>query len=74
MFAAMLDFTYTKERIKMVNSGSLLSTLTPRVVVSVVSGETYVDAHLLMEDDEFLAQMGKANSTTELIDWVNENY
>ena len=58
----------------MVNSGSLLSTLTPRVVVSVVSGETYVDAHLLMEDDEFLAQMGKANSTTELIDWVNENY
>ncbi len=58
----------------MIATGSLLSTLTPRVVVSVVSGETYVDANLLWEDENFIAQMSKANSTQELVDWVNENY
>jgi hypothetical protein len=58
----------------MVGSGSLLSTLTPRVIASVVSGETYVDAGLLLEDKDFIAQMRVASSTNELVDWVNENY
>lgn len=58
----------------MVGSGSLLSTLTPRVIASVVSGETYVDAGLLLEDEDFIAQMRVASSTSELVDWVNENY
>ena len=55
-------------------AGSLLSTLTPRVIASVVSGETYVDAGLLLEDEDFIAQMRVASSTNELVDWVNENY
>ena len=58
----------------MVGFGSLISTLTPRVIASVVSGETYVDAGLLLEDDEFLKQMARANSMEELTEWVNENY
>lgn len=58
----------------MVDSGSLLSTLTPRVIASVVSGETYVPAGLLLENEDFIAQMRVASSTNELVDWVNENY
>lgn len=58
----------------MVGSGSLISTLTPRVIASVVSGETFVPAGLLLEDESFLEQMAKANSMEELTEWVNENY
>jgi len=58
----------------MVGYGSLMSSLTPRVIAAVVSGETYVPATLLLEDEEFLNQMAGANSMEELVEWVNENY
>lgn len=58
----------------MVAIGQLLSSLNIRVIVSVVSGETYVEPNLLLENQDFLDQMAKADTMEELVDWVNENY
>jgi|LakMenEpi03Aug12_release.lakeMendotaPanAssembly.Ray.scaffolds.fasta_scaffold00332_107 hypothetical protein len=70
----MVSFRYTKERIKMVGSGQLLASLNIRTIVSMVSGETYVEPNLLLENQDFLDQMAKADTMEELVDWVNENY
>jgi len=56
------------------NTGQLLSTLTPRIVLGLVSDETTVSELLLLEDAEFLKAMRGAESVEQLIDWVNENY
>lgn len=58
----------------MVAIGQLLSSLNIRVIVSVVSGETYVEPNLLLESQDFLDQLAKADTMEELVDWVNENY
>lgn len=64
----------TKERVKMIAIGQLLSTLTTRVIISVVSGETTVPAELLYENEDFIRELARANTMEELVDWVNENY
>jgi hypothetical protein len=58
----------------MVGSGQLLASLNIRTIVSMVSGETYVEPNLLLENQDFLDQMAKADTMEELVDWVNENY
>lgn len=58
----------------MIAIGQLLTSLNLRVVVSMVSGETTVDSHLLYEDEEFLKVVQNANYLEEVVDWVNENY
>lgn len=56
------------------HTGQLLATLTPRIVLGLVSDETTVSESLLLEDAEFLKAMRGAESVEQLIDWVNENY
>ncbi len=58
----------------MVGSGQLLASLNIRTIVSMVSGETYVEPNLLMESQEFLDQLAKADSLDELLAWVDENF
>jgi len=58
----------------MVGSGQLLASLNIRTIVSMVSGETYVEPNLLMESQEFLEQLAKADSLDELLAWVDENF
>jgi N-dimethylarginine dimethylaminohydrolase len=56
------------------NTGQLLSTLNLRVVLSVVEGETTVSGNLLLEDADFIAVARSADTMSEIIEWVNENY
>jgi hypothetical protein len=58
----------------MVAIGQLLSTLNIRVIASMVEAETTVPYSLLIENDEFLTLISKANKIEEVIEWVNENY
>jgi len=58
----------------MVAIGSLLSTLNIRIIVGDVSANTTVEYNLLLEDEDFMWQVSKANNFQELYDWVNENY
>lgn len=55
-------------------TGQLLSTLTPRIVVGIVSGETTVSEYLLLEDSDFLKVMQGADTLEQVIEWANENY
>jgi hypothetical protein len=58
----------------MIEMGKLVSELGTRKVLSMVEGETTVSGYLLMESEEFLAELRKADSLEELVDWVEENY
>lgn len=58
----------------MIATGQLLTTLTPNVIASVVEGETTVPWTLLLENDDFLDVIRKADKIEEVVDWVNENY
>lgn len=58
----------------MVAIGQLLSTLNIRVIASMVEGETTVPYSLLVENDEFLTFISKADKIEQVIEWVNENY
>lgn len=58
----------------MVATGQLLSSLTLRVIGSIAEAETTVSYSLLLENDEFLNFVSKANKIEEVIEWVNENY
>jgi hypothetical protein len=58
----------------MIEIGKLVSELGTRKVLSMVEGETTVSGYLLMESEEFLAELRKADSLEELVDWVEENY
>lgn len=59
---------------RMVAIGQLLSTLNIRVIASMVEGETTVPYSLLVENDEFLTFISKADKIEQVIEWVNENY
>ena len=39
-----------------------------------VENATTVSRYLLLENEEFLAELRKAETLGEIIDWVNENY
>ena len=58
----------------MIAIGQVLSTYSLRVVLSVIEGDTYVPAFMLMEDEEFIKLAQSADSLDELRDYVNENY
>lgn len=58
----------------MIAIGQLLSTLNIRVIASMVEAETTVPYLLLVENDEFLRFISKADKIKEVVDWVNENY
>jgi hypothetical protein len=58
----------------MIEMGKLVSELGTRKVLSMLEGETTVSGYLLMESEEFLAELRKADSLEELVDWVEENY
>lgn len=58
----------------MVAIGQLLSTLNIRVIASMVEGETTVPYSLLVENNDFLTFISKADSIEQVIEWVNENY
>lgn len=58
----------------MIATGQVLSTYSLRVVLSVIEGDTYVPAFMLMEDEEFIKLAQSADSFDELRDYVNENY
>jgi hypothetical protein len=58
----------------MIEMGKLVSELGTRKVLSMVEGETTVSGYLLMESEEFLAELRKADRLEELVDWVEENY
>lgn len=58
----------------MVATGQLLSTLTIRVIASIVEAETTVPYALLLENTDFLTVIRKADKIEEVVDWVNENY
>lgn len=58
----------------MIAIGQLLSTYSLRVVASVIEGDTYVPASMLLEDEEFIKLAQRADSFNELRDYVNENY
>lgn len=64
----------TKKGATMIATGQLLTTLTPNVIASVVEGETTVPWTLLLENDDFLDVIRKADKIEEVVDWVNENY
>jgi hypothetical protein len=64
----------TKKGATMIAIGQLLTTLTPNVIASVVEGETTVPWTLLLENDDFLDVIRKADKIEEVVDWVNENY
>lgn len=66
--------TDTKKGATMIAIGQLLTTLTPNVIASVVEGETTVPWTLLLENDDFLDVIRKADKIEEVVDWVNENY
>ena len=59
---------------QMVAIGQLLSTLNIRVIASMVEGETTVPYSLLVENNDFLTFISKADSIEQVIEWVNENY
>lgn len=59
---------------KMIAIGALLSSYSLSVVASVVEGETTVPFSLLLESEEFREIAQKANTLSEVVDWVNENY
>lgn len=63
-----------KGAVKMIAIGQLLSTLNIRVIASMVEAETTVPYLLLVENDEFLRFISKADKIKEVVDWVNENY
>jgi len=63
-----------KGAVKMIAIGQLLSTLNIRVIASMVEAETTVPYSLLVENDEFLRFISKADKIEEVVDWVNENY
>jgi hypothetical protein len=71
---ARLFVSTRKGATRMVATGQLLSTLTVRVIASVVEGETTVPYSLLIENSEFLTCVRKADTIEEVIDWVNDNY
>ena len=54
--------------------GELVSELGTNGVLLAVEGETTVSGHLLLESEEFLAEMKNAKTLEQLVDWVNENY
>lgn len=58
----------------MVATGQLLSSLTLNVIAAQVEGETTIPWGLLLENDEFLDVVRKANKIEEVVDWANENY
>ena len=54
--------------------GKLVSEHGVKRVISMVEGETTVSGYLLMESEEFLATLRKADNLEEVVDWVEENY
>ena len=55
-------------------TGQLLKDYSIMVAVSIVAGETLVHPTFLMENDEFMPVLKTADSITDVVDWVNENY
>ena len=51
-----------------------MANLNPNIILSMVEGETTVPAVMLIENEEFVWLMQKANELSELTDWVNENF
>lgn len=58
----------------MIEMGKLVSEHGVKRVISMVEGETTVSGYLLMESEEFLATLRKADNLEEVVDWVEENY
>jgi hypothetical protein len=54
--------------------GELVSELGTNGVLLAVEDRTTVSGYLLMESEDFLAEMRKAKTLEQLVDWVNENY
>lgn len=54
--------------------GKLVSEMGASVVLLAVESETTVSGYLLVEDENFLAEMKNAKTLEQLVDWVNENY
>lgn len=58
----------------MVARGQLMASLPPRVILSMVEGETTVPATMLMESPEFIKLVQTADKLEELTEWVENNY
>jgi len=54
--------------------GELVSELGTSGVLLAVEDKTTVSCYLLVENEEFLAEMKNAKTLEQLVDWVNENY
>jgi hypothetical protein len=58
----------------MIRLGTLVSERGVSGVMTEVENATTVSRYLLLENEEFLAELRKAETLGEIIDWVNENY
>lgn len=58
----------------MIAIGQLLTSLTPNVVASAIEAETTIPWTLLLENEDFLKMIQKADNLEEAVEWVNENY
>ena len=63
-----------RKGVQVIAIGALLSSLNLRVVLSVVEGETYVPASLLVETEGFLAVVQRADKIEQVVEWVEENF
>ena len=45
-----------------------------RINLSIVSGKTFIQPSILMENDDFCRLLFKGTSVEELIEFVNENF
>jgi hypothetical protein len=58
----------------MITLGKLVSERGVSGVMTEVENATTVSRYLLLESEEFLAELRKAETLDEIVDWVNENY
>lgn len=58
----------------MIRLGTLVSERGVSGVMTEVENATTVSRYLLLESEEFLAELRKAETLDEIINWVDENY
>jgi hypothetical protein len=58
----------------MITLGKLVSERGVSGVMTEVENATTVSRYLLLESEEFLAELRKAETLDEIVDWVNKNY
>ena len=58
----------------MITLGKLVSERGVSGVMTEVENATTVSRYLLLESEEFLAELRKAETLDEIVGWVNKNY